>query len=218
MQPGTNWQSERRPLHCRHTKAGKMTEPYESNPLAAELTIPCPACAKAARFSFALAAVMHTKVTREWFAKQKGFECITVGDGAGLIQHQALYFPELYGDQLAHIQDWPHGHSAGDFAAPKTPYRKRGGRLGTVVCGACGARRRHKLNWPSEAFYQIEHQGRVLWAFNREHAVATRDFIASDERDRSVHAFPLALMKIPAPFLSAKNRKAIVGKLDKLLR
>lgn len=177
----------------------------------------CPSCGGRARFAFALTALIRSKGARDWFASQVGFEILKVGDGTGQVQYQALYTPGLHGDQLAHIDDWPEGQSAEDFAPPDGPYRRRGGKRGVVICGSCGVRRRAVLNWPDEAFYKVEHLGQCLWAFNRDHLQSMRDYIASEDRDRSRHAYPLALMKIPSVFLTAKARAPMVKKIDKAL-
>lgn len=194
-----------------------MTEPYERNPMAAVLDVVCPSCGAQARFQFALSAVIHGTAARDWFASQKGFEIHKVGDGAGQVQVQALYYPGLHGDRLTQIADWPDGHSAQAFNAPQGPYRTRGPNIGVVVCGTCDARRKHQLRWPGDAFFTVDHLGHTLWAFNRDHLQSMRDYLASEDRDRSKHAYPLALMKIPGVFLTAKARDALVKKLDKLL-
>lgn len=194
-----------------------MTEPYEINPMAAELDVVCPSCGGRAGFVFALGALIRSKDARDWFALQVGFEVFKVEDGAGQVQYQALYYPGLQGDQLAHIDDWPEGQSVGDFAPTDGPYRKRGGKRGVVICGSCAARRKAVLNWPDDAFYKVDHLGQSLWAFNRDHLQSMRDYIASEDRDRSRHAYPLALMKIPSVFLTTKARGPMVKKIDKAL-
>jgi hypothetical protein len=88
------------------------------------------------------------------------------------------------------------------------------GAAGVVSCTKCISRYYHTLRWPSDAFYYIQHRSKVLWAWNREYLVMVRDFIESSARD--VGAYYLR-RKIPKFFLLAKNRAAVVSKIDQLL-
>ena len=38
------------------------------------------------------------------------------------------------------------------------------GAVGVVSCTKCVSRYSHTLRWPSDAFYYIQHRGKVLWA------------------------------------------------------
>jgi hypothetical protein len=114
------------------------------------------------------------------------------------------------------IRDWPPGWSAAKAAAPclnDAAFHA----CGSLICAACGRSARHELRWPTEAWFQIDYRGRVLWAFHREGAVALLDFIRSADRRRSGLAQESFLRRIPGHFLTAKARAQIVRKLETVL-
>jgi hypothetical protein len=88
-------------------------------------------------------------------------------------------------------------------------------QVGICRCGACGYLNRHLLEWPAEAYYAASHRGRTLWMFTREHAAALRAYIAADDRQNAPGARWLS--RVPKEFLAARNRAALVKKLDRLL-
>lgn len=88
-------------------------------------------------------------------------------------------------------------------------------QVGICRCGACGYLNRHLLEWPAEAYYAASHRGRTLWMFTREHAAALRAYIAAEDRRRVPGA--RLLSRVPKEFLAARNRAALVKKLDRLL-
>jgi hypothetical protein len=89
------------------------------------------------------------------------------------------------------------------------------GAVGEVSCPKCVSRYSHTLNWPSDAFYRVEHRGKVLWAWNREYLVMVREFVASPARNTEGSYY--LRRKIPKFFLLAKNRERIVGKINAVL-
>jgi hypothetical protein len=89
------------------------------------------------------------------------------------------------------------------------------GTEGIVSCLRCINRYEHKLNWPADAFYRVEHRGKVLWAWNREYLIVVREFIASPMR--TSYGSYYFRRKLPKFFLLAKNRKNLVDKIDALL-
>ena len=89
------------------------------------------------------------------------------------------------------------------------------GAVGVVSCTKCVSRYSHTLRWPSDAFYYIQHRGKVLWAWNREYFVVVRDFIESSARDTVGSSY--LRRKIPKFFLLAKNRATVVSKINRVL-
>jgi hypothetical protein len=89
------------------------------------------------------------------------------------------------------------------------------GAAGVVSCTKCVSRHSHTLRWPSDAFYFIQHRSKVLWAWNREYLVMVRDFIESSTRDTAGSYY--LRRKIPKFFLLAKNRAAVVSKINRFL-
>ena len=91
------------------------------------------------------------------------------------------------------------------------------GRAGAISCDACGLNRKHDLDWPNDAFYQIEYRNSVLWAFNRDSASELLTYIESETESgkTSVQQLP---DEIPAEFLTRKARGTVVKRLTAVLR
>jgi hypothetical protein len=93
-------------------------------------------------------------------------------------------------------------------------------KIETVVsCKSCAYRKPHVVNWPTDAFYQTEVCNDVIWGWNRGHFTSVRDHIASKERNlRQVVEYGWAHGRIPAHFLEAKRREAVVRAIDHVLK
>jgi hypothetical protein len=80
-------------------------------------------------------------------------------------------------------------------------------------------RRKHRLDWPADAFFQIAFRGRVLWAFDRATMQSLIDYVEAVDRKpvrrRGRQGF---LMKVPTHFLVAKSRDRVAKKLRDRLR
>lgn len=74
------------------------------------------------------------------------------------------------------------------------------------------------LDWPSHAFFQIAFKGRVLWAFDREFAVALLGFVEASDRDFGKHKFRSSLMKVPKVFLEKGARVEVAKRLRRILK
>lgn len=87
--------------------------------------------------------------------------------------------------------------------------------LGVAVCSACGLVRRHLLNWPDDAFFKCDIQGRTLWAWNRSHLQSMSDSLKGirgpRDQTESRHA------KIPRHFLISKHRDLVLTAAARLL-
>ena len=88
-----------------------------------------------------------------------------------------------------------------------------------ICCTQCAYRKQHAIKWPADAYYKVEVNGAILWAWSRNHLVAIRDYIASEER--SQHKYRQfsywSIRKIPAKFTNVKRRATIVRAIDRLL-
>ena len=82
---------------------------------------------------------------------------------------------------------------------------------GLVQCPHCHVNSQHRLNWPSEAYWQWEIRGQVLWAWNRRHALIILDFVK--DINRPSRRSP-SLKYIPSHFLAAKVRDLVVRKIE----
>jgi|GEM_PF-3407385 len=91
---------------------------------------------------------------------------------------------------------------------------------GHASCTRCGHNGTHHLDWPAEAWFRVEHRGGTLWARDEAMMAEIRRFIAA-EADRKMlrrdSPFGLYLMRIPAAFLKAGEREALLGKIDRAL-
>ncbi len=89
---------------------------------------------------------------------------------------------------------------------------------GGYVCGGCGAFGDRTISWPQDAYLSCEIRGERLWAWNREHLVAIRDFVASRHRDWKGHpGHAIELLHLPTHFLHAKHRDDVVAAIGRLL-
>ncbi len=83
---------------------------------------------------------------------------------------------------------------------------------GLVQCSHCHTNRKHKLNWPTDAYWQWEIRGRILRAWDKEHARIILDFVKATARP-SRRSYRLRY--IPSHFLSAKVRDLVVHKMER---
>jgi hypothetical protein len=87
--------------------------------------------------------------------------------------------------------------------------------MGVLKCPACTALRKHRLDWPRDAFYQVNVDGKQLWAWDRRSLAFIRDHIEKLDRPKRHH--PL-LRHLPTHFLVAKRRDAVLAAIDGLLQ
>ena len=86
---------------------------------------------------------------------------------------------------------------------------------GVIECGAGCEPVVHVLTWPEDAWWQWSIRGRMLWAWDREHAGQILDYVrATDRPPRSTYG-PLG--SLPSHFLSAKVREAVVKAISRTL-
>lgn len=89
--------------------------------------------------------------------------------------------------------------------------------MGVVACRACGCRRKHDLEWPEEAYFQIEYKGKALWAFDRERAGELLENVRSEDRNRQGFKWRSFLMHVPSHFPRKAAREAVSKKFERLL-
>ena len=194
-----------------------MTGPYELNPMPYVLDVRCPDCGGHAKFEFAESADIHLRKDITYFQNSKDFEYVREQSSSGQTQHTALYFHRLGRRELSAIGDLPQGYSAGDWEHSKYLRMASFCHTGAILCAKCGLNCKHELDWPGDAFFQIEYRNNVLWAFDRDIASELLEYIASQDRDRHRFRHHLFLMKIPSVFLSKKARETVVKKLAAVL-
>ena len=194
-----------------------MTDTYSGNPMPHRVSIKCPNCGSAAEFEFAEVVSIKLKKDVEYFKNSDAFEYGFFEDSSGSRWHAATFYRGLNETSLGSIGDLPEGYAPEDWNHSEYLYRSCGGDCGVVVCSFCGYRTKQSLNWPSDAFFQIEHKGKVLWAFHRESAVELMEYVSSEHRDRQKFEWQSFLRHIPSHFLYKGAREDVSKKLHKLL-
>ncbi len=194
-----------------------MTGTYDWNPMPHRLDVRCTSCRALAGFEFAEAVRIKRKTDIPFFeaSPQLDYEFFPVR-GYDAAWHGALFYAGLHGG-LGALTELPEGYAASDWAHSRYLMRSQPLGAGALLCAACGRRAKHRLRWPDDAWFQLAHRGQVLWAFHRESAVALRDFIASSERKIARHKWSSMLLHVPGHFLTAKARKDVLKRLERLL-
>ena len=191
-------------------------------------TIRCPSCSGAAKFSFATYQIFK-KNDDEYFRKSRDFEIFKGQHSHGSYYHAALFYPGL-GNSLENINDLPEDYEANMWRHPYwyVTLPKELKNTGSIRCSCCLIQRKHSLNWPSDAYFQITYKGKVLWAFDRKYTLKLLSYIESKERKKrivgcsgqpwnTVYSQDWFLRHIPEHFQSAKARPEIVKKLKSIL-
>ncbi len=181
-----------------------------------KVDVVCPDCSANAVFEFAEVVKISLKKDIDYFKASKFFEYRLFQDGCGHRWHGAIFYHGLH--SANNIKDLPEGYSMECFQHSQYWTRSHNLDIGAVCCTACGSRKKAKLNWPKDAYYQCEIRGDVLWGFNRQSLTELRDFIQSDSREEKKYTYQSFLRHIPSVFLQRKNRERVVAKLDRLLK
>ncbi len=88
---------------------------------------------------------------------------------------------------------------------------------GKISCLQCGYVNKTRIEWPVDAFYRGEVKGKLLWAWNKEHLIAIRDFIESADRNYRGVKYSSALYHLPEHFKISKNKDACLKTLNKMI-
>jgi hypothetical protein len=177
----------------------------------------CSDCASEAAFEFAERVRIKTNDDLHWFEKSKHFDCLKQAGSDGQYYHAAIYYHRLTGNTLPIISDLPRGYKIEDWAHSEHQFRPLGDWRGTLVCESCGKRSKHTLDWPREAYFQIEYRNQNLWAFDRASTAELIDYICASHRRADDFIYWPFLMKIPHVFLTRQARETVVKRLRKRL-
>ena len=194
-----------------------MTGPYEWNPMPHIVSVRCPDCGAQAKFEFAEGRRIELRKDIAYFQTSKDFDYATVRDYGGGNCHVAVYYHGLGRRALGSINDLPDGYTQDDWQHSRYLMRSHDSHTGAISCAKCGLQITHHLDWPTDAFFQIEFWGNVLWAFDRESASELLTYIASEDRTRQNFVYKSFLMEIPTVFLTRKARETVVKKLAAVL-
>ncbi|MBR9834788.1 MAG: hypothetical protein GYB42_06280 [Alphaproteobacteria bacterium] len=181
------------------------------------VAVTCPECAGEAAFEFAECVRIKTNDDLHWFEKSKHFDCLKEAASDGQYYHAAIYYHRLMGNTLPIISDLPRGYKIEDWAHSEHKFRPLSDWRGTLVCESCGKRSKHTLDWPREAYFQIEYRNQNLWAFDRASTAELIDYICASHRRADDFIYWPFLMKIPHVFLTRQARETVVKRLRKRL-
>ena len=191
-------------------------------------TIKCPSCEGAAQFAFATYQIID-KESQDYFHQSKDFEIFRGQHSHGSYYRAALFYPGL-GNSLENINNLPEGYEADMWRHPYwyVTLPKELKNTGTIRCGSCLIQKKHKLQWPDEAYFQVSYKGKILWAFDRKYTLKLLSYVESKERKKRVVGYSgkpgntiisqdWFLRHIPEHFQTAKARPEIVRKLKSIL-
>jgi hypothetical protein len=195
-----------------------MTGPYEWNPMPHQTSVTCIECDGLASFEFAEVLRIEKKEDVPYFQDSPLFDYQFVQGGIHGNWHAAFYFHGLHRRSLEAVSDLPARYSPHDWDHSQYLYRSHGLDLGTLSCRKCGLVLKHKLSWPTDAYYQADIRGETLWAFNRESLIALRNYVAATDR-KKLRNGPWSgfLLKVPTNFLRRNVRSKALKQIDRLL-
>lgn len=100
-----------------------------------------------------------------------------------------------------------------------SPHLRHREVVGVCLCPTCTYNKKHKLNWPADAYYSVSVCGRELWAWDRDYLVALRQYIASTDREVHGHWKHQVFLKyIPKEFLNVRRRSVVLKAIDGILK
>ncbi len=85
-------------------------------------------------------------------------------------------------------------------------------------CSKCGYTNEKIINWEKDAYWKFNIKGKILWAWNLEHAIAILEFIKSKNRKQTNRELPFSFLHIPEFFKLAKNRETVIRKITKTIK
>ncbi|EKR91219.1 hypothetical protein LEP1GSC163_3463 [Leptospira santarosai str. CBC379] len=204
-------------LELRNLKVTDMTGTYEWNPMPHKIDVRCPQCLRNAIFEFAEIRRIEKKIDILYFKESDKFDYLQFVDSCGHKWHAAAYFIGLHGSNTAAISNLPVGYKPTDWEHSKY-YVRLLDRYdhGSIVCSSCGYRSKHVLNWPDDAYYQIEIKNKKLWAFNFDSYAELIKYIESKDRNLNKYQWGFFLLHLPTEFLKSKVRSEVVKRLRKI--
>ena len=173
-----------------------MTDCNKYNPYPDTFSIRCPNCRKEATFSFPFIFLWGNADNTQRQIQEHALPGCKLDKWGGWTI--LVNFPDLF--------PWEPPASGG----------RRRDDMGACVCGYCGTRALHRLNWPQDAYFACDVRGHTLWAWTRGHAQALKSYIESGDR-KTYPGYYLFLRHIPKVFLLAKNRETVSKKIQRML-
>ena len=195
-----------------------MTMPYDLNQMPHQVNIKCPSCSRCAQFEFAAIQRIQHKEDIDFFKNHHTFEYKRFQDSCGHYWHGAIYYEGLHGLPTTAIHNLPKGYEPSSWSHSKSFCGYPRIDIGSVRCNFCHLRKKHTLQWPQEAYFQVSYKNQILWAFNIESTNELHDYLLSKSRDRSKYQWRSFLLHIPTLFKTYKARETITKQFSKLLK
>ena len=109
-------------------------------------------------------------------------------------------------ERYPHLVPWDPKQVQADLRRPE--------KHGVITCRDCGLTSAATCRFPHDAWYQWDLRGLRLYARDRAHAIALRDYIADPaRRGKWAHRFH----KLPRVVIAAKNRDLVVRRIERSL-
>ena len=192
----------------------------------ADLQIKCPNCKCLADFVFA-SKINIKKKDAKYFSKSKHFVLKREKKWSSWRTYYYAWYYPLLSPRIENIPDLPDGYEAGHARGGFGYYDYYGqvleGNEGVTACAFCKTLAKHTLDWPQDAYFQIDYKGQTLWAYDRSYALKLLEYIKSNDRKKRIGSTDkyvsqdFFLRKIPEHFQTKKARGEVVKKLSKLL-
>ncbi|MDB2437852.1 hypothetical protein N9W89_04000 [Hellea sp.] len=184
------------------------------------VSVKCPQCEQHATFRKSIGIANVEKVNRPYFEKSKDFDTFYTKH-YGRYQYEVWYDTGL-GNNIDNIRDLPDGINPKHFKPSSYSWPLRKYSRGVIACNHCTLRRRINIDWPKQAYFTVEYKGKVLWAYNREMALAILEYLKNSSRkklsqsarNQTSYAW---LSNLPTVFQTKKATPTVVRKLEKLL-
>jgi len=113
---------------------------------------------------------------------------------------------------------WSPPSTSGQFLRTGGGDGRRGGypvlEYGLLRCDRCHTQRRHRLDWPADAYWDFELRGERLWAWDREHALAILAYV---ERTLRPSRRSPRLRHVPSFFFGARVRDEVARAIRRRL-
>ena len=184
------------------------------------IAVTCPRCEKHATFKKSVGIANIKKADRNYFDTSKNFETFFTKHH-GSFQYEVWHHNGL-GKNIDNIDDLPDGYTVQNFKPSSYSWPLGKFPRGVIACNHCTLRRRTNINWPEQAYFNIEYKNKKLWAYDREMAQAILEYLKNPYRRKFSQSIKNQtsygwLSNLPTVFQTKKATPHVIKKLEKLL-
>lgn len=188
------------------------------------LDIQCPRCQSHAVFQYVQTCRIAKKVDLPFFESSTSFRIEWRQNGGNRYRVAAHY--RGLDNAIENAGELPEGYTTGMWSRVSIPYASDA-LSGVAFCANCQRHSRHTLEWPTDAWFQLDYRGQTLWAYDRASALKLLRYIESDSRTKGLdytcggHAVfrtvDRFLYRVPTHFQTAKARPYVLRALKRKL-